>query len=352
MKEFKLRPYFLILILLAGLCPACSKSTSTPDKKPELRTIIDPFEANSLLAKSVNLGNALEAPAEGEWGVVLREEYFQLIKQAGFTGVRVPIRWSAHAAVDSPYTIDRSFFDRIDWVLHQARSNDLAVVINIHHYEELFSEPAKHRARFLALWRQIAARYREQDPEVMFEILNEPHDGLTAQLWNQYLVEALQMIRESNPDRTVIVGTAEWGGISKLNALELPAEETNLIVTVHYYNPFHFTHQGAEWVSGSDAWLGTRWTASGSEKKAVDDDFNQVMNWSSQHNRPVFLGEFGSYSKADMDSRYLWTRYVREACEKRGFAWSYWEFAAGFGIYDPVKKEWREPLLQALIPGE
>jgi len=57
-----------------------------------------------------------------------------------------------------------------------------------------------------------------------------------------------------------MVGTAEWGGISALSDLDIPDGEQNVIVTVHYYNPFQFTHQGAEWVDGSDAWLGRTWT--------------------------------------------------------------------------------------------
>ena len=48
------------------------------------------FKQNARLGRGVNLGNALEAPREGEWGVTLQEAYFDLIQQAGFTSVRVP----------------------------------------------------------------------------------------------------------------------------------------------------------------------------------------------------------------------------------------------------------------------
>jgi aryl-phospho-beta-D-glucosidase BglC (GH1 family) len=54
-------------------------------------------EANRLLGRGINLGNALEAPQEGAWGVTLKSRYFRDIKNAGFNSVRIPISWSTHA---------------------------------------------------------------------------------------------------------------------------------------------------------------------------------------------------------------------------------------------------------------
>jgi endoglucanase len=31
-------------------------------------------------------------------------------------------------------------------------------------------------------------------------------------------------------------------------------------------------------------------------------------------------------------------------------SWAYWEFGAGFGVYNPATRQWREELLGALIP--
>jgi endoglucanase len=56
------------------------------------------------------------------------------------------------------------------------------------------------------------------------------------------------------------------------------------------------------------------------------------------------------YSKADMASRVRWTEFVRSEAERHGFAWAYWEFGSGFGIYDLDAKVWRQELLRALIP--
>lgn len=149
-----------------------------------------------------------------------------------------------------------------------------------------------------------------------------------------------------------MVGTANWGGIDRLTSLNIPAQERNVIVTVHYYNPFQFTHQGASWAGEqADDWLGTTWTATESQKAALDEDLDSVKQWAERHNRPVYLGEFGAYSAAPQQSREAWTEYVRSAAEQRNFSWSYWEFGAGFGIYNRDTKEWRDGLLQALIPG-
>ena len=84
------------------------------------------FKQNKLLARGINLGNALDAPKEGEWGVTLKEQYFQLIKDAGFNSVRIPVRWSAHALSEEPYTIDSSFFKRVDWAVENALSRNSA----------------------------------------------------------------------------------------------------------------------------------------------------------------------------------------------------------------------------------
>ena len=51
-----------------------------------------------------------------------------------------------------------------------------------------------------------------------------------------------------------------------------------------------------------------------------------------------------------MDSRARWTAFVARTAEAHSFAWTYWEFCSGFGVYDPVAHAWREPLLNALLP--
>src|SRR5260221_10969890 len=93
-------------------------------------------EMNRLLGRGINFGNCLEAPQEGEWGLKIEKEYVQKVKEAGFQSVRIPIRWSAHAAKESPYTIAPTFLGRADELLDWTQAQSLPTIINIHHYDE------------------------------------------------------------------------------------------------------------------------------------------------------------------------------------------------------------------------
>ena len=301
-------------------------------------------------ARGVNLGNALEAPTEGEWGMTLQEDYFDLIKDAGFDLVRIPIRWSAHAAEEPPYTIDPAFFARIDWVIEQALRRKLITVINLHHYNELTIYPPNHRARFMAIWRQIAERYRDRDARLYFEPLNEPNGGLYGDVWNQYAADVIAVIRETNPTRKIVINSTNWARITQFYELKLPADP-NLIVTFHYYEPFEFTHQGAEWAENSSLWLGKTWEGTEAEQRSIRQDLDMATEMAKRQGWTLFMGEFGAYSRADMASRARWTRFLAQEAEARGIAWAYWEFGAGFGVYDREARAWRRELLAALIPN-
>lgn len=373
--------YLLAIILLAGPvatgCQAAERPASKvivmldrPDRLHEF--MVDNIRVTSLeedmtdvwesafykqlapaFGRGVNLGNALEAPKEGEWGVRLEEQYFDLIQRAGFDSVRIPTRWSSHAEHSPPYRIDKEFMERVKWVVDNATRRRLFAVLNTHHYEEIFSQPDQHRERFLAMWKQIAEQFKDCPPTLSFELLNEPHGKLTADKWNKLLAEAIAVIRQSNPTRKIVVGPVGWNAVAELKTLQLPEDDQNLVVTFHYYSPFRFTHQGASWVGRqSQQWLGTKWTGTAAEKAAVRRDLDTAIRWAVEHGRPVYLGEFGAYSRADMESRARWTQFVADEAMRRKIGFAYWEFCSGFGVYDAGKRQWREPLKKALLSGK
>jgi endoglucanase len=351
---------FILLVAFSGCVPPAAVASITPTSVPPqpTKTSMPPTStpeptstpiASVTLRRGINLGNMLEAPNEGEWGLFVQEEYFDLIKEAGFDFVRLPVRWNTHIEESEPYTIDPNFFTRVDQVVDWGLERDLAIIVDFHHYEEMTSDPWSHKDRFLGIWKQVAAHYKNYPSNVLFELLNEPNGQLNATLWNQYLSEAFTIVRESNPTRDVIIGPVNWNAYDWISTLDVPNDE-HIIVTFHYYLPFQFTHQGAEWVEGSDPWVGATWDATETEKAEITRHFDSVADWAERHHIRILLGEFGAYSKAEMPSRVRWTEYVAREAERHGFAWSYWELASGFGIYDPDAKVCREDLLKALIP--
>lgn len=295
------------------------------------------------IAPCVNLANYLEAPHEGDWGPALRDDDLAAIAAAGFRTVRLPVRWSAHAAAAAPFTIDPAFFARVDHIVDTARRHRLRVILNLHNYDDLTSNPMMHRARFAGLWRQIADHYRSADANLWFELLNEPHDKIdNKDLW-QVLGPALAVVRASNPTRKVVVGGEGWSGVPSLRTLPLPADP-NIVVTFHYYEPFAFTHQGASWVSPPPP-LGRRYPASGDEAMLARD-VAAVRAFADATGRPVFMGEFGAIDTAPAGERVDYYASVRSAFARAGIEGCAWGYANSFALRDATG--WKPGMLRAM----
>lgn len=121
---------------------------------------------------------------------------------------------------------------------------------------------------------------------------------------------------------------------------------------MHFYEPFKFTHQGAEWVDGASDWAGMRWLGIDAEKQTLYNYLDAVSAWNNKQGRgfEINIGEFGVYSKVSnpLDQR-AWTAFIARESEKRSFSWHYWEYSSGFGAYDPIAKQWRSALIEDLF---
>lgn len=306
-------------------------------------------DINDKLGRGINFGNMFESDRNGDGlGPAIYPYYFKEIADKGFHHIRVPIKWSSYAMTEAPYTIEPEFIDTIKTVVELALKHNLMIMINMHHYNEIFDDPDGHTDRFLAIWSQISDAFKDYPDSLLFEPLNEPHANLDQAKWNALIPRVLDTIRIKNPTRKVVFGPPDWNGIGSVNKLDWPESDTNLIMSVHYYNPFQFTHQGAGWVDGADAWLGTTWDSTASQTQAVINDFAGAVNFYNTKGVPVHVGEFGSYSTADMESRRKWTACVARSIESFGFSWAYWEFKAGFGAYDDGTGFWKNEILYGL----
>ncbi len=363
----------------AATGPSAAPSAAARDAAGPLTTVPP---GTVVLRRGMNLGNALEAPTEGEWGVVLATGDFAAVRQAGFDHVRVPVRFSAHAGAAAPYTVDRAFLERVDWAIQQALANGLAVVVDFHHYLELMTDPDANRDRFVGIWTQIAERYRHEPPSVVFELLNEPNGALTAEKWNVISADALRAVRASNPNRAVILEGVFWASAKNLrDTLAIPQDDSNVIGSFHMYEPILFTHQAAPWMGPEYQTQGVvypgppsspirptsqaiavdwvrRWferynTASAAENPcgpgAIGEQLDMAKTWADAHRLPVYMGEFGADDVSDPDSRARWTRTVRTEAERRGFSWAYWDDGGRFQALDRRTHQWVASLRSALL---
>ncbi|HRX15875.1 MAG TPA: glycoside hydrolase family 5 protein [Spirochaetota bacterium] len=377
---------FLTLLIIS----ACSGSSETDaDNVLPEEYYTDMFDWNShkglsdtKLGRGINLGNYLEAPrdssddGEGAWtdGRKLEREDIIRIADAGFAHIRIPCRWTDYMSKTDPYDLIEingySRLERVKEIIGWAHEANLKVVINTHHYNEMFySEGSltleEHKERLNALWNRLSKEFKLADypsENLIFELLNEPHENIGYDDWNEMIANLTKIIWQDNASyqtngdvkRIIMIGTANWGGVPGLYKLNLPdaINAENTIITVHYYEPFHFTHQGAEWNEGASDWIGTRWLGSESERKPLIDLFEDIEKWNTK-GFEIYVGEFGVYSKyADKTDQKAWTAFICRESERRNYSWAYWEYASGFGAYDPLNSTWRSWLKDALVPKD
>jgi len=322
--------------------------------------------ALKMFQKGANFGNYLEAPRGQDWGARYDTRDLDNVKKEGFDHVRLPVAWHEYAGPGPEFRIEPAIFGKVDLLVTNALARGLGIIVNIHHFDAFTSDPAAHTEKLLALWGQIAAHYAAQPDRLAFELLNEPKDQATTEVMNPVYAQILAVIRRTNPERTVFVGPSRWNSLDEVPKLKLPADD-RLIVTVHCYDPFYFTHQGAPWTSASAATVGVvypgppdqplqpspRAVQSQASVAAWFQEYNtrpaetnpcgpqafagrmeRVAAWGRANNRPIHLGEFGAYEKADAASRARYCADMRRTAERLGFGWAVWDWKAGFRYWD------------------
>jgi endoglucanase len=340
-----------------------------PDGFREMRRLSSnsrAFTAAAKFRRGANLGNYLEAPPGQDWGMHYSREDFVNIRKEGFDHVRIPVGWHHYTSGAPDFKLKPEIFAKVDFLVTNALAEGLNVIVNIHHFDAFTSNPESQRARFDALWQQIAAHYKDASEAVAFELLNEPKDKATTPVLNPIFAETIQLIRRTNPTRTIFLGPGKWNSIDELPSLQLPDDDENLIVTVHCYDPFYFTHQGATW-SGPDTavrgiifpgppakplipdfslelkagvldWI-QRYNSQPAENnpsgpKAFRPKLKRAGEWSAFYGRPVHVGEFGAFVGADPQSRANFYREFRKALDEFDLGWALWDWKAGFKYWD------------------
>jgi endoglucanase len=245
----------------------------------------------------------------------------------------------------------------VEWAL----ADDLNVIIDLHHSEfDGTISGAATTERLTALWKNVAERYKNTNPErVFFELRNEPHD-IKAEDWRAQAEQLIKTVRRIAPRHTLIVGFHDWNSRQALIDSK-PFADTNIIYTFHYYDPFVFTHQGATWAGAGLAGLRGvsfpwtketkielppdakgKWVEKQAENYQFDskaetmfDNLKAAKQWSQTNNVPIFLGEFGSYNKYNAPAdRCRHAKVVYSALGKLEIPSAWWEWDGGFNMFE------------------
>jgi endoglucanase len=336
--SFLARGLFLGLALNGAFEETSAASARDPSNAPA-------FAALDRMRRGVNI-LGYDGLWKGETDAPFRMSDFKRIREAGFDHVR--INFFGFPFMDARDRLDERVLVRLDRVLDEAEANDLTPVLDQHDNELCQSAPDKCQAKLVSFWRQMAARYARKRSRLVFEILNEPGGDMSVAQWNEALAAALKEIRAKDLRRLVIVAALNVSGPRVIERLDLPVDDNNLIVTVHYYAPHDFTFQGAPWSKEFADRHDVAWGADASRAQVVTD-LAIVANWAKDHGRPVYLGEFGVYDRAPPKSRAAWIRHVAKTAERFGWGWAYWQFDHDFSLTDPTTREWNGPLLDALM---
>lgn len=316
--------------------------------------------------RGVNLGNYLEAPPNEDWGGSYSASDFDAIRSEGFDHVRIPVAWHHHLGPAPERRVSEAFFERVDRLAGLALERDLAVLLNWHHYDAFMQAPDRHVDNLEQVWRQIAARYADRPGIIAFEIMNEPHGRADTFTMNRIYARLIPVIRSLAPDRPLFVGPGHYQHIEELRRLRLPPDD-NLIVSVHHYEPFLFTHQGASWTHPLNATTGIRfpgppaqplmpdaeavrahpwisaWVRAHNELppdlnpssvEALTGLIRWARDWSDFHGFPIHIGEWGAVKWSDPASRIRYHREMRRRMDQWDIPWTLWDWNQNFRYWD------------------
>ena len=316
----------------------------------------------------VNLGNWFDAPTVGQYGGAATQIEMIDLRAAGAGHVRLCVRWSAHATENTAGTINAGFMDQIaslvDWLLTKFPR----VILNLHHYKALHQQAIEapetswsgtysdHATRFKNMWAQIATRFAGYSKRLGFEPDNEPTGGwLTASAWNTLSQETTAIIRASggnNAARVVVIGPIGQNDPSQIHTLVLPADTSNVMATVHDYQPFQYTHAGAFGsATGLNAFAGGDWLRYG-----YSDAWQVAKDWAVAQGVPLWGGEAGSFygnsnGYAEATARLRYYTALREQHAASGDPLCFWNFKSDFGMFDQNTITGWVPGMREVISG-
>lgn len=354
----------LALAVTAGLSFAGTK-TKAAGSDEFTRTAI---EIAADMGYGWNLGNTMEATNtwtpnpkvtdfETAWGQpVTTKAMIDGIKKAGFNSIRIPVSWSNMMSSDGNYTIDASYFKRVDEIISYAFANDMYVIINDHYdggwWEHFCGNKRDCMKHYKNMWTQVAGHYKNYPEKLIFESANEELGNslknnnenvaelglysLTNEI-NQTFVDIVRKSGGNNEKRYLLIAGFNTDINKTCSSLyKMPADTINnhLMVSVHYYTPWTYVGLYKDEGYGYKATWGTD-----SDKSEMAGNFARMKKFTDA-GYGVVIGEYsvlpqyissGNYKRKDGDTIFI--KYLLTLCDKYGYAPYVWDAGDWYNRY-------------------
>jgi endoglucanase len=161
----------------------------------------------------------------------------------------------------------------------------------------------------------------------------------------------VEVIRELEPERTIVMGSNRWQSYTTVKDLRVPKNDPNILISFHYYDPFMLTHYKASWTHMRDIDVPVHYpgqliadadmAAAGTHARAgravynidvIEGHFKQVVEIAKQHNLKLYCGEYGVINAAPHEDKIRWYKDLHTLFERHGIARANWDYKGGFGI--------------------
>ncbi len=282
---------------------------------------------------------------------------FENVKSLGCDVVRVPIHFERFCNKENGYVIPDKILGIMDNIAEWSRELQMYVIFDFHNATDVDSRTSDEvEGILMPIWTQIAARYKDASPYVIYELMNEPH-GIEIDLWNEVIERVFYKVQSIDPNHYIIVGGADWNSFAAMTTLP-KFKSDKVIYNFHFYDPHTFTHQGASWCH-MERVVGIPFPFDPSRMPELPEDateyekakfenypkdgtleavtgfFDRYAEFSIERNAPVYCGEFGCFSPfANHEERVNWYRIVAGLLEERNIARTSWDYYGSFGMFD------------------
>ncbi len=271
----------------------------------------------------------------------------------GLDHVRLPIDYNL--IEDRDGNIIESGYKYIDNAINWCGEFGLDLVLDLHktagfsfdkgERESGFFESEALQERFYKLWERLAERYGKYSERVAFELLNEVTDQGYSDVWNGIIYKCIEKIRKHAPDTIIVVGGYWQNSPDALPDIVKPYDD-KVVLSFHCYDPFDFTHQGAEWVDAMDPSFRKSFDENEVSAEYFAGRFSAALKTAEKYNAALYCGEYGVIDKAKPQDVLKWYKVINSAFERFGISRCAWNYKQkDFGLSD----EWISPVIDELV---